>query len=49
MLGVAPSETADTESLKAAYGEFAQEIETLDPNYQAETVNTDGWEATQQA
>ncbi len=48
-LGVALAKTADTESLCRAYGEFAHEAHDLNPDYTPETVNTDGWEATQQA
>jgi len=35
--------------LEAAYGVFAQEAHQLAPDYQPQTVNTDGWEATQAA
>lgn len=48
-LGMAFATTADTESLCHAYGEFAQEAQELNPDYVPDTVNTDGWEATQQA
>jgi hypothetical protein len=48
-LGVGVSETADTEGLSQAYGEFQQEILALDPDYAPESVNTDGWESTQNA
>ena len=32
-----------------AYGVFAEEAKALDPDYKPETVNTDGWAATQGA
>jgi hypothetical protein len=48
-LGVGVSETADTEGLSQAYGEFQPEILALDPDYAPESVNTDGWESTQNA
>jgi hypothetical protein len=48
-LGVGVSETADTAGLKQAYGEFQREILALDPTYEPETVNTDGWDSTQKA
>jgi hypothetical protein len=37
---------ADAAALSQGYGVFANEAHNLDPAYQAETVNTDGWEAT---
>lgn len=46
-LGVALAETADAAGLGQAYGEFQQEALTHNPDYQPETVNTDGWDATQ--
>lgn len=48
-LGVGLAESADTVNLTQAYGEFQQEATALKPNYRPQTVNTDGWEATQQA
>jgi transposase-like protein len=48
-LGVGVSETADTAGLTQAYGEFQQEILSLNSGYEPETVNTDGWESTQKA
>ena len=33
----------------AAYGVFREEAQHLDPQYRPETVNTDGWQATQAA
>lgn len=49
LLGAELSQTAGTEDLQAAYGVFAYEARELNPNYEPQTVNTDGWEATQKA
>jgi len=49
VLGASLSTTADAEGLTAAYGVFKQEAQALDPQYQPETVNTDGWAATSKA
>jgi len=49
VLGVSLSLNADTPSLTEAYSHFKREAQTLDPDYQARTVNTDGWSATQNA
>jgi hypothetical protein len=49
ILGAELSPTAGTEDLQAAYGIFAQEAVQLNREYQPQTVNTDGWEATQAA
>ena len=48
-LGVSLARDADTNALAKAYGEFAEEAKALDPAYTPESVNTDGWEATQAA
>ncbi|HSQ54597.1 MAG TPA: hypothetical protein VLM40_02545 [Gemmata sp.] len=48
-LGMALAETADEDDLTAAYGVFRHEARDLDPAYRPETVNTDGWQATQAA
>jgi hypothetical protein len=48
-LGVGIAENADAEALGQAYGGFHQEALALDPKYQPESVNTDGWGATQAA
>ena len=40
---------ADEEQLTEAYGHFKQEAQHLDPDYQPQTINTDGWSATQLA
>ena len=49
VLGASVALAADEPELTAAYGNFQQEARHLDPNYQPETVNTDGWKATQNA
>jgi hypothetical protein len=49
VLGAALALTADTPALTAAYGQFQAEVQRLDPSYQPQTVNTDGWDPTQQA
>jgi hypothetical protein len=48
-LGVGLSTSADTNDLAAAYGEFADAARAHQPDYQPETVNGAGWEATQMA
>ena len=48
-LGLAPAETAGADDLTKAYGVFREEARRLDPDYRPETVNTDGWSATQAA
>jgi hypothetical protein len=48
-LGMALAETADADDLTAADGVFRDEARRLDPEYRPETVNTDGWAATQAA
>ena len=49
ILGVALSASADETHLREAYGIFATETSELQPEYEPETVNTDGWWATQNA
>ena len=49
VLGVSVSTSADAEGLTAAYAVFKQEAEAIQPDYQPETVNTDGWAATSKA
>lgn len=49
VLGASIVLAPDEEQLSSAYGQFKQEAQHLDPNYQPETVNTDGWSATQLA
>ena len=48
-LGMALAETAGNDDLTKAYGVFREEAQHLDPQYRPETVNTDGWPATQAA
>jgi hypothetical protein len=48
-LGVSIAESADAIALKQAYGEFQQEAQQVNPNYRPTSVNTDGWDGTQQA
>lgn len=48
-LGVGLSMSADSEALTEAYGVFASEARAHDPSYEPETVNLDGWDATQAA
>jgi hypothetical protein len=48
-LGMALAGTAGTDDLTEAYGVFRDEARRLDPEYRPETVNTDGWPATQAA
>ncbi|MCP4166450.1 MAG: hypothetical protein GY759_11210, partial [Chloroflexi bacterium] len=40
---------ADEPALTEAYGYFKEEAQIVDPDYTPETVNTDGWLATQKA
>ena len=49
ILGAATSSTAQTTDLTGAYGEFRTEALRLKPDYQPETVNTDGWKQTKLA
>lgn len=49
VLGASIVLSADEEQLTLAYGQFKTEAQHLDPTYQPETVNTDGWSATQLA
>jgi hypothetical protein len=48
-LGMALAETAGADDLTAASGVFRDEARCLDPEYRPETVNADGWPATQAA
>jgi hypothetical protein len=48
-LGMALAMSAGTDDLTEAYGVFRDEARRLDPQYRPETVNTDGWPATQAA
>jgi len=49
ILGVCVSESASEDKLTEAYGIFKKEAESVSPGYKPETVNTDGWLATQNA
>jgi hypothetical protein len=49
LLGVAITAEADQAHLEKAYGVFAAEARELAPDYNPETVNTDGWWATSNA
>jgi hypothetical protein len=49
LLGVALTASADEKHLTAAYGEFASEAREMKGDYAPQTVNTDGWWATQNA
>jgi hypothetical protein len=48
-LGTSLTQRAEAEALQAAYGEFQREAQQMNPDYCPESVNTDGWDATQQA
>lgn len=48
-LGIGVAESASTAALTKVYQEFKTEAQELQPGYVPETVNTDGWEPTQQA
>jgi hypothetical protein len=48
-LGMALAKAAGNDDLTAAYGVFRDEARRLDPKYRPETVNIDGWAATQAA
>jgi len=49
VLGASVALGIDTPNLTEAYQHFKDEALQMDPEYQPETVNTDGWEATQKA
>jgi hypothetical protein len=49
VLGISLALAADEKQLTEAYGQFKQEAHHLNPDYQPQTVNTDGWAATQLA
>ncbi len=49
ILGASVAQSASQPDLKQAYGTFAQEATGLDEDYAPQTVNTDGWQATQGA
>lgn len=47
ILGACVSESASGEKLQKAYSVFKEEATCINPEYQPDTVNTDGWLATQ--
>ncbi len=49
ILGVSVALGVDTPNLTEAYQHFKNEAQALKPDYAPETVNTDGWGATQKA
>jgi hypothetical protein len=49
ILGAAVSPSAGQEDLQEAYAQFKSEAQNLNPDYQPQTVNTDGWKATMAA
>lgn len=49
ILGASVAPSASQAALEKAYGVFASEARTLDANDAPQTVNTDGWQATQGA
>jgi hypothetical protein len=49
ILGASVAPSASQKDLEKAYGVFASEARALDVDYAPETVNTDGWSATQNA
>jgi hypothetical protein len=49
VLGASLALAADEEALTGAYGSFKDEARQVKPDYQPQTVNTDGWFATQNA
>jgi hypothetical protein len=48
-LGASVSGGAGEDALTAAYQQFQREAQQVQPDYQPETVNTDGWQATMNA
>jgi len=49
ILGAEMSDSASEAALTEAYGVFAKEARAINPDYSPDTVNTDGWAATQNA
>ena len=49
ILGASVAENAGEKDLTVAYGIFKEETQCINPKYKPETVNTDGWKATQNA
>jgi hypothetical protein len=48
-LGASISSGAGEEELTTAYRQFQRETQQVQPDYQPDSVNTDGWQATQNA
>lgn len=48
-LGAALCETAEEPDLQEGYATFAREAGALDPDYEPESVTTDGWDATKKS
>jgi hypothetical protein len=46
ILGASLCEGADEQNLTEGYKVFKEEVHNLNPSYQPETVNLDGWDAT---
>ena len=49
ILGASVALGADSDNLTDAYQHFKEEAQAMKPEYAPETVNTDGWNATQRA
>jgi len=49
VLGASVSESAGTKDLTEAYGIFRDEAQNVNPDYQTESANFDGWEPTSKA
>jgi hypothetical protein len=49
ILGASVAQSASQSDLETAYGVFASEAQAVNADYAPETVNTDGWAATQNA
>lgn len=49
VLGASVALSADEENLTEAYQHFKEEAQTVKADYAPETINTDGWSATQRA
>jgi len=49
VLGISLASSEDGGALTAAYGEFAQEAAEIFPDYEPQSVCTDGWAATREA
>jgi len=49
ILGASVAQSASQSNLEKAYGVFASEAQAVDADYAPDTVNTDGWPATQNA